>query len=282
MTTSDSFYALAAQAAEMDGLARAADLLATDLRNDGDLDQKDALTGVARSLATLVRQHTEALDKLAVASRGAKWEAPHHPAHGDAVTIHSLCETALQPGLRVKAEASRFENEKFRAFQVQQARQGGRVSRVQIVAHHDPEPPPTCQQLAEPGLEQGHAAVHGKGNRKVDRVRGVQPFGEQRQERIAAAGCQACAKGFPEVEMAVIGCGNETSLAATKCGADLGLTCPGNHRPDGTKADHAPTIKLDHSGGADHPRAPLLHMKMSPRILSSFRLLVCLRSGGLA
>lgn len=24
------------------------------------------------------------------------------------------------------------------------------------------------------------------------------------------------------------------------------------HRPDGPKADHAPTIKLDHSSGADH------------------------------
>jgi len=96
MTTSESLYALAAQAAEMDGLARAADVLATDLPNEGNLEQKDALTGVARSLATLLRQHTEALDKLAVASRGAKWEAPHHPAHGDALTIHSLCETALQ------------------------------------------------------------------------------------------------------------------------------------------------------------------------------------------
>jgi transposase InsO family protein len=29
---------------------------------------------------------------------------------------------------------------------------------------------------------------------------------------------------------------------------------PGNHRPDGPKADHALTIKLDHSGGADHAR----------------------------
>ena len=27
---------------------------------------------------------------------------------------------------------------------------------------------------------------------------------------------------------------------------------PRNHRTDGPKADHALTIKLDHSGGADH------------------------------
>lgn len=27
---------------------------------------------------------------------------------------------------------------------------------------------------------------------------------------------------------------------------------PGNHRPDGPKASHALTLKLDHSGGADH------------------------------
>ncbi len=26
-------------------------------------------------------------------------------------------------------------------------------------------------------------------------------------------------------------------------------TCSGNHRPDGPKASHAPTIKLGHSGG---------------------------------
>lgn len=80
MTASDTLYALAAQAAEMEGLARAADLLATDLPNEGDLDQKDALTGIARTLGTLLRQHTEALDKLAVESRGAKWEAPDNRA----------------------------------------------------------------------------------------------------------------------------------------------------------------------------------------------------------
>ncbi len=112
---------------------------------------------------------------------------------------------AEQPGLGMKAEAARLEHEELRAFQVQQARQGGRVGRVEIIAHHDPEPSAARQQLAEPGLEQGHAAVHGEGNRQVDRLRRVQPFGEQRQKRIAAAGCQTCATRFPQVEMVVIG-----------------------------------------------------------------------------
>ena len=29
-------------------------------------------------------------------------------------------------------------------------------------------------------------------------------------------------------------------------------TCPGNHRPDGIRANHALTLKLDHSRGTDH------------------------------
>lgn len=104
----------------------------------------------------------------------------------------------------MKAEAAGFEHKQLCTLQVQQARQGSWIGRVQIVAHHDPEPSPTCQQFAEPGLKQGHAAVHGKSNRKVNRLRGVQPFGEQRQERIAAAGRQACAARFPQMEMIVI------------------------------------------------------------------------------
>ena len=35
-------------------------------------------------------------------------------------------------------------------------------------------------------------------------------------------------------------------------------TGTGNHRPDGPKAGHALTIKLDHSGGADHHRFGLI------------------------
>lgn len=31
---------------------------------------------------------------------------------------------------------------------------------------------------------------------------------------------------------------------------------PRNHRPDGPKAGHALTIKLDHSGGSDHGCEP--------------------------
>ena len=34
---------------------------------------------------------------------------------------------------------------------------------------------------------------------------------------------------------------------------------PGNHRPDGSKADHALTFKLDHLMGADH-NDPIIHI----------------------
>ena len=104
---------------------------------------------------------------------------------------------AEQPGLWMKAQAAGLEHDKLRTLQVQQSRQGGRVGCVEIIAHHDPEPSAARQQLSKPGLKQGHAAVHGEGNCQVDRLRLVQPFGEQGQERIAAAGCQTRATCFP-------------------------------------------------------------------------------------
>ncbi|MHA3978742.1 hypothetical protein ACW9UR_13745 [Halovulum sp. GXIMD14794] len=91
-----NFSTLAEDASQLVCLAQAAYEASTEVATEGGTrEQRDSIVGISAALVKLLGQHEAALDEAEKSSRQVG-DSTDSPAHHDAVTIHSLCETALQ------------------------------------------------------------------------------------------------------------------------------------------------------------------------------------------